>query len=110
MRRFLSCAALSLTVLMLASTGQAQQISGDYIESRSAEIWTGHCVAMGELNLAGDQAILAWHVNKGSWNGVKLDGLAVVGVVKASATLGDEFNNPYPAKAVMIVDERASEE
>jgi len=108
MRRFLFFAAISLSVLILASTGRAQQISGDYIETRSAEIWTGHCVANGELNLAGDQAILAWRVNKGSWDGVALDGLAVVGVVEASATLGDKFNDPYPAKAVMIVDERAS--
>ena len=103
-------AAISLTVLVIASTGKAQQISGDYIETRSAEIWTGHCVAMGEINLAGDQAILAWHVNQGSWKGVELDGLAVVGVVKANATLGDQFNNPYPAKAVMIVDARANVE
>ena len=103
-------AAIALTVLVSASTGKAQQISGDYIETRSAEIWTGHCVAMGEINLAGDQAILAWHVNKGSWAGVALDGMAVVGVVKANATLGDQFNNPYPAKAVMIVDARANDE
>jgi hypothetical protein len=60
------------------------------------------------MNLVGDQAILAWRVSKGSWEGVSLDGLSVVGVVKANATLGDQFNNPYPAKAVMIVDARAS--
>lgn len=108
MRRFLFIAAISLTVLTLSSTGKAQQISGDYIETRSADVWTGPCVANGEVNLAGNQAILAWRITKGAWEGVSLDGLAVVGVVKAAATLGDEFNNPYPAKAVMIVDERAN--
>ena len=108
MRRLLFVTAISLTVLMMASTGKAQQISGDYIETRSADVWTGPCVANGEINLAGNQAILAWRINKGTWDGVPLDGLAVVGVVKAAATLGDEFNNPYPAKVVMIVDERAS--
>ena len=108
MRRFFVLSALCLTVLILSSTSQAQQISGDYIESRSADVWTGPCVANGEVNLAGDQAILAWRVNTGSWNGVALDGLSVVGVVKAAATLGDVYTNPYPAKAVMIVDERAT--
>jgi len=100
-------AALGLVVLTLGSTTKAQSITGDYIETRSADVWTGACVANGEMNLAGNQAILAWRVNKGEWKGISLDGLSVVGVVKASATLGDQFNNPYPAKAVMIVDEKA---
>jgi hypothetical protein len=108
MRRVFVLSLLCLAVLTLASTGQAQHISGDYIETRSADVWTGPCVANGEVNLTGDQAILAWRVNTGSWNGVALDGLSVVGVVKAAATLGDAYTNPYPAKAVMIVDERAT--
>ena len=95
---------------ILAATSQAQHISGDYIETRSADVWTGPCVANGEVNLAGDQAILAWRVTKGDWNGVTLDGLSVVGVVKAGATLGDPYTNPYPAKTVMIVDEKATAE
>ena len=110
MRKLMFISALGLNLLLLAATAQAQKISGDYIETRNADVWTGACVANGELNLAGDQAILAWRVNKGAWNGVSLDGLGVVGVVKASATLGDQFNNPYPAKAVMIVDAKASAE
>jgi hypothetical protein len=108
MRRFMFVAALAISVLTLAATGQAQQISGDYIETRSADVWTGPCVANGEVNLAGDQAILAWQVKKGSWNGVSLEGLSVVGVVKAAATLGDQYNNPYPAKAVLIIDDNAT--
>src|SRR5262245_17304036 len=109
-RMMMFISALALVVVAMASTGNAQSISGDYIETRSADVWTGPCVANGEVNLAGDQAIMAWHVNKGTWNGVSLEGLTVVGVVKANATLGDEYNNPYPAKAVMIVDEKACAE
>lgn len=102
---------LTVTVaLLFAVTAQAQKISGDYIETRNADVWTSACVANGEVNLAGDQAILAWRVNKGQWNGVSLDGLGVVGVVKTAATLGDEYSNPYPAKAVMIVDAKANVE
>ena len=105
----LICAGAAALGLMVVSA-QAQQISGDYIETRNADVWTGACVANGELNLVGDQAILGWRVNEGKWNGVSLDGLGVVGVVKAAATLGDQFNDPYPAQAVMIVDARANEE
>ena len=107
MRRMMFMAAMTLVVLTLGSTTKAQSISGDYIETRSADVWTGPCVANGEMNLVGDQAILAWRVTKGEWKGVSLDGLSVVAVVKANATLGDQYNNPYPAKAVMIVDEKA---
>lgn len=95
-------------VAMLASAASAQQIYGDYIESRNADIYTGHCFAMSEVNLMGDQAIVGWHVSKGEWNGVKLDGLGVVGVAKASGTLGSAFENPFPAKAVLILDEKAT--
>jgi hypothetical protein len=108
MRKVIVVSASLLSLLLLSAAIQAQQISGDYIETRNADVWTGACVANGELNLAGDQAILAWRVTKGEWDGVKLDGLGVVGVVKASATLGDQYNNPYPAQAVMIVDSKAN--
>lgn len=107
MRRMMIVAGLTLIVLTLGSTTKAQTISGDYIETRSADVWTGPCVANGEVNLVGDQAILAWRINKGEWKGVSLEGLTVVGVIKANATLGDQYNNPYPAKSVMIVDEKA---
>ena len=84
---------LSLGVLALAlpAAAQAAQIQGDYVETRSADVWTGPCFANAETGLTGREAILAWRVEKGAWNGVPLDGLSVVGVVKASATLGDPF-------------------
>ena len=110
MRRLSLIAAAGAVLLSLSITGQAQQIAGDYMETRSADVWTGPCFANGEVNLVGDQAILAWKVNKGEWNGVSLKGMSVVGVVKAGATLGDPYSNPYPAKAVLIVDENATAE
>ncbi len=110
MKRISLTISFCFAVLMLASVAQAQQIYGEYIESRNADVYTGHCFAMSELNLVGDQAILAWRVSKGEWNGVKLDGLSVVGVAKASGTLGNPHESPLPAKAVLIVDDRATAE
>ncbi len=110
MRKILAIAAVALSVLALSATGRAQQISGDYIETRSADVYTGFCVANGEVNLVGDQAILGWRVDRGDWNGVCLDGLGIVAAVKANATLGDRYTDPYPAKAVLIVDQKATPE
>jgi hypothetical protein len=107
MRHRLSFGAL-LACGALALPSAAAEIHGDYLETRSADVWTGPCFANGETGLVGREAILAWRVDKGAWQGVSLDGLSVVGVVKASATLGDPFASPYPAKAVMIVDEKAT--
>jgi hypothetical protein len=86
----------------------AQQISGDYIETRSADVYTGQCFANGEVNLVGNEAIRGWHVSKGAWDGVRIDGLNAVAVVRAKATLGDPYADPYPAKSVLVIDEAAS--
>ena len=96
---------IALAFLFCASA--EAKIAGDYLESRSADVYTGQCFANGEVGLTGDQAILAWHIRSGSWDGVKLDGFSVVAAVKANATLGDPYADPYPAKSVVIVDNRA---
>jgi hypothetical protein len=101
-------ALIGLSLLALAVASPAQQITGDYMESRSADVYVAQCFANGEVGLVGDQATLAWHVHNGSWNGQKLDGLTVMASVKANATLGDPFGNPYPAKSVILVDEKAT--
>lgn len=117
MRTKLSVLLTSVLLLSLAAfaadpqhhtTSANAQISGDYIETRSADVYTGVCFANGEVNLVGDEAILAWHVNQGSWMGENLAGLNVVAAVKASATLGDPFAKPLPAKSVLIIDARAT--
>lgn len=41
---------------------------------------------------------------------MRLDGLSVIAVVRASATLGNPYSSPLPARAVMIVDARATAE
>ncbi len=110
MRKFTLVLSICFAALLASSASAQQKIYGEYIESRNADIYTGHCFAMAEVNLMGDQAIVGWRVSKGEWQGVKLDGLSVVGVAKASGTLGDPYSNPFPAKAVLIVDEKATPE
>ena len=97
---------IALAFLFCASA--EAQITGDYVESRSADVYTGQCFANGEVGLTGDEAILAWHIRSGTWDGVKLDGFSVVAAVKANGTLGDPYADPYPAKSVLVVDDRAN--
>ena len=85
-----------------------KSIRGNYIEARTADVYTGPCFAMSEINLTGDLGIFGWQVAKGSFDGVRLDGLSVVGVLHASATLGDPTTSSYPVKSVIIVDEKAN--
>src|SRR5215472_6668031 len=84
------------------------QIKGQYLETRSADVYVGQCFANGEVNLTGSEAIVAWHIQEGQWDGVSLAGLNVVGAIKAQATLGDPYARPYPAKSVLIVDRQAT--
>jgi hypothetical protein len=106
--RFRLPVLIALLVTFLSVALSAQQIRGDYIETRSADVYTGQCFANGEVNLAGKDASLAWHVQNGSWDGVALDGLTIAAAVRARATLGDPYGDPYPAEAVLLVDEQAN--
>lgn len=91
-----------------ATLVSAAEIRGSYIEARNADIYVAQCFANSEAGLVGDLAVMGWKIDQGSWNNVDVSGLGVVAVVKARTTLGDPFHSPYPAKAVLIVDERAS--
>ena len=95
--------------LAATSVDAGATITGDYAEFRTADVYTGPCFANGEVGLTGAEAVLAWHVKAGAWEGVPLEGLSVLAVVRASATLGSPYSNPLPARAVMIVDARATQ-
>ena len=96
--------------MLAAAADLSNTISGSYVETRSAEVFAGPCMSNSEVNLVGDEAILAWHVSRGSWQGVPLDGLGVAAAVKASGTIGAPDSEPYTAKAILLVDERATPE
>ena len=101
-------AFFAVVFLVSAVSLAAQQLRGDYIESRSTDVYVAQCFANGEVGLTGNYALMAWHVQEGSWNGVKLDGPTVAAAVRARATLGDPYGDPYPAEAVLMVDDAAN--
>jgi hypothetical protein len=94
-----------------ADIGSQSRLRGEYVEARTADIYTGPCFSNSEVELTGTLAVLGWKIEKGSWQGVPLDGLSVMGVVRSASTLGD-FMHPdvVGARAVVIVEERATPE
>jgi hypothetical protein len=105
--------ALSLCLAGTMMAGGLQNrtnVRGEYIEARTADVYTGPCFANAEVDHVGNLAIFGWRVNKGEFQGVKLDGLSVVGVVRAKNTLGYIHAGVYPIKSVLIVDDKASPE
>src|SRR5437588_9586899 len=81
---------------------------GEYVEARTADVYTGPCFANSEVGLAGELAVMGWRIDQGTFDGVNLDGLSVMGVIHASGTLGDVTATVFPVKAVLIVDDRAN--
>ena len=39
-------------------------IVGDYIEARTSDVYVGPCFANSEMNLTGQEAVLAWRVRE----------------------------------------------
>lgn len=96
---------------VLCTAATAVEIQGDYLETRTCDIYTGPCFANSEVGLAGQEALLAWSVERGGFRGVDLSGLKVVMAVRASDTLGFGGGlrvNPAPIKSVVVVDHRAT--
>src|SRR5688500_16949568 len=88
MRSFhLGLAALT-AALIASSAGAAPAVTGDYVESRSANVYVGACHYEGELLTAGRNAVLAWNVTGGEFQGVSLKGIRAVAVVAGDKHLG----------------------
>jgi hypothetical protein len=94
--------------LSFAAGIPAASVSGNYMEARTADVFTGPCFANGEAEINGKEAVLGWKINNGSWQGVNIAGLGVVAVVRSEHTLGNVHVASNPAIAALIVDSRAN--
>jgi Protein of unknown function (DUF1326) len=94
-------------VLVLVGSGVAGAagIRGDYIEARTADVFTGPCFSNAEVFIYGSQAVMAWKVTEGSFDGVDLSGLGVAAAVQGTTTFSQD--EPGRARAILIVDEKA---
>ena len=111
--RHIGSLVVCLVALGAVSTGRAAEISGEYLEARTCDVYTGPCFANGEIGIAGKEAVMAWRVDEGSWAGQSLSGLGAALIVKANDTLGfgGSFTvNPDRITAVIVVDKNATDE
>jgi hypothetical protein len=85
-------------------------VGGTYVEARTAEVFAGGCVMASEAETAGREAVLAWKVDHGSFNGISLDGLSVVAAVAGDKNLGiyEIGGGKATSHSAVIVDERAN--
>jgi hypothetical protein len=98
--------SLTLVALVVASPIQAGGITGLYLEARTCEVYGGPCFANADTGLTGRNAVMAWRIDQGSLDNVSLDGLGIVAVISAPDTIG--LRQVAPARAILIVDERAT--
>jgi hypothetical protein len=104
----LAVALLSLTVSTIAARGVT--VRGTYVEARTSEVFAGACVVNSEAGTAGREALLAWKVDEGRFNGVPLDGLAIVAAVAGDSNLSlHEIGGSFArTRTAIFVDARAT--
>src|SRR5919112_2293945 len=104
---FLAVAAMLVAVSALVFSSQAENVSlrGDYVEVRTASVFAGACHYNGEVVTTGRDALMAWKVASGKWQGVDLSGVRVMAIVSADANLSD---GNIARKSEVIIDSQAS--
>jgi hypothetical protein len=91
----------------------ASSVTGEYVEARTAEVFTGGCTMNSEAETVGREALLAWHVREGHYLGTELAGLSVVAALAGDRNLGmREMGGERPSRvrSVLYVDARATPE
>jgi hypothetical protein len=108
-RAFICAAVIALAVPTLLAGGKVT-LTGDYVEARTAEVFTGGCIMNSEAETVGRQALLAWKVDRGSFNGIAIDGLSVVAAVSGDRNLGMQEMGGQKAivRSALFVDARAN--
>jgi hypothetical protein len=99
---------VGLVAVPLAARGGS--IKGAYVEARTGEVFAGGCIINGEAATTGREALLAWKVDRGSLDGVSLNGLAVVAAVAGDVNLSirEIGGDTAHTRTALFVDERAT--
>jgi hypothetical protein len=106
---------LVVSALLLAAAGLSAndkpRITGEYVEARTAEVFAGGCIMNSEAETMGRQAIMAWRITSGSFEGLALDGLTAAAAVAGDRNLGMREmggEEPTAVKAIITIDPRAT--
>lgn len=102
---------ISAALAVMATAGSAYAapaVTGDYVESRSANVYVGACHHEGEIQTAGKNAVLAWNIKEGEYNGVDLAGVSAVAVVAADKSL--MLDDTKRTSALYVSDKATAEQ
>lgn len=106
-RGLLAALAMIVAVTGLVFSSHAENVSlrGDYVEVRTASVFAGACHFNGEVVTTGRDALMAWNVTSGKWQGVDLTGVRVMAIVSADANLAE---NNAARQSEIVIDSKAS--
>ena len=91
--------------LVFSSQAENVQLRGDYVEVRTASVFAGACHYNGEVVTAGRDAMMAWNVTNGQWQGVDLSGVRAIAIVSADVNLAEDN---AARTSEIIIDSNAS--
>jgi Protein of unknown function (DUF1326) len=96
---------LFLAAIVFSSQAENVSLRGDYVEVRTASVFAGACHYNGELTTTGRDAMMAWNVASGKWQGVDLSGVRVFAIVSSESNLSDK---DAARRSEVIIDSSAS--
>src|SRR5436853_3495646 len=97
--------AFCAVATVLTTRAEISSVKGDYVEVRTASVFAGACHYNGEVTITGRDALMAWNVTSGKWDGVDLGGVRAVAIVTSEVNLS---NNDAPRRSEIIIDRDAS--
>src|SRR5436190_19505827 len=83
-------AVFVLTLVIFSSQAENVSLRGDYVEVRTASVFAGACHYNSEVVTTGRDAMMAWNVTSGKWQGVDLTGVRVMAIVSSDANLSED--------------------
>src|SRR5260221_3041005 len=96
---------VGLAAMAFSSQAENTSVKGDYVEVRTASVFAGACHFNGEVTTTGREALMAWSVTSGKWNGVDLTGVRAIASVSADDNLS---NSQARRRAEVILDKSAT--
>src|SRR5688500_17007862 len=108
-KSLLTALAMIVAVSALVFSSQAENVSlrGEYVEVRTASVFAGACHYNGEVVTTGRDAMMAWNVTSGKWQGVDLTGVRAMAIVNSTSNLSEQNAARH---SEVIIDSASSRE
>lgn len=98
---------LGFVMMLLASVGSEGPVTGQYLEDRSNRVYGCPCEWSSEYASYGREAVLAWKIASGEYEGESLAGLRLAAVLAGDFTLSVSTS---PRRSILFVDADAPAE